>query len=130
MQLSEFYRLYEKSGIGNGAKSMREILTAVDLLILEQERPKMGWEAATPQARQWWSAFEEANKQDLFTVRELVQELARRGVTVDDFFGIFVHTGAQTMTDLLKEVDELVNARKMHSSITAFMAGGAASATA
>lgn len=93
------------------------MLAKIDRVLLDTERAKLGWEAASPQAKQYWKAFEDANAADLLTVRELATELTSRAVTVDDFFRVYVHTGAASVPELLAALDQLVLSRQRSGNI-------------
>ena len=117
LQLSEFHVLYRDAGLGVGAKDLTSMLAKIDRVLLDTERAKLGWEAASPQAKQYWKAFEDANAADLLTVRELATELTSRAVTVDDFFRVYVHTGAASVPELLAALDQLVLSRQRSGNI-------------
>ena len=111
MSLGEFHLHYEKTGLGNGSKNLNQVLKEIDLQLLEKDKNRIGWETCSYPARQWWDAFQAANASDLLTVRELIDELAKRNVSADDFFGVYVHSGASSMVELLREIDALVASR-------------------
>ena len=112
LQIGEFHVLYRDAGLGVGAKDLTSMLATIDRALLDRERAKLGWADATPQAKQYWKAFEDANGADLITVRELATELVSRQVSVDDFFRVSVHSGASSVSELLAALDDLVQARK------------------
>lgn len=111
LQIGEFHILYRDAGLGVGAKDLTSMLATIDRVLLDRERAKLGWTEASPQAKQYWKAFEDANGADLVTVRELAMELTARKVTVDDFFRVSVHSGAASVAELLAALDDLVQAR-------------------
>lgn len=117
LQIAEFHILYRDAGLGVGAKDLASMLATIDRVLLDRERAKLAWDEASPQAKQYWKAFEDANGSDLVTVRELAMELTSRGVTVDDFFRVSVHSGASSVAELLAALDDLVQARKRGAAI-------------
>ena len=102
MTLGEFYQMYVESGLDN----IDELIRAIDVNLLAQMRAALGFDTANQHARDWWAAFEEANKENTLVIIELSQELMGRGVSIEDFFSAYVHSDCNSVPELLQLLDK------------------------
>ena len=72
---------------------------------LEIAKNRVGWDETIGEAREYWIAFEQANKDNLVVVVELAQELAKRNLTITDFEHIVKVSDAETLGALWEYVD-------------------------
>lgn len=100
----EFYRIYASSGVSN----LDDLFGVIDNKVLGEMKAVLQWAQANDQAKDWWKAFEDANKSNTVTVIELCQELIKRGVTIENFFAAYVHSNATSIPGILQVLDELI----------------------
>lgn len=79
----------------------------VDLLF--EIKLKLDWYAASPNAKKWWEALEDANVHQMPFVVTLAEELLKRSVTIDDFYATFLESRSPNVYDTLDRLD--ANAR-------------------
>ncbi|MFN8391556.1 MAG: type IV secretory system conjugative DNA transfer family protein [Bdellovibrionota bacterium] len=108
VSLADFYQIYVNSGIDN----IDELIRVIDANLLSSLRMTLGWDTANQHARDWWLSFEEANKDNALTIIELGQELIRRNVTIEDFFGAYVHSDCNSVPELLNVLDQMLERAK------------------
>ena len=111
LTLTEFRGHYIRAGGDTGDMPLRTLLEGIDRVLLEERRDAMGWQTATSPAKQWWTAFEQANAHDKLMLLDLYRELSTRRLSIDDVFGVYVHGGASSITELLAQLDELIALR-------------------
>ena len=70
ISISDFYSTYVTSGIDN----VEDLIRHIDESLLAQFRTALGYSAANQHAKDWWLAFEEANKENTLVVIELSQD--------------------------------------------------------
>lgn len=116
LSLDDLWRAYEASGLGHGDKSLAAIEATLDGFVLEKLRIALGVESASSPARQWWNAFEAANQGQSGMVRELMHQLARRKVSIDDVFQVYVHLECHELSELLRGLDRLIEHRESNNS--------------
>lgn len=104
LSLGEFYSIYAASGVDN----VDELLRTIDLRLMEELRKRLGYDGCSQHAKDWWLAFEEANKTNAVVVIELGHELLRRNVTIEDFFGAYVHSDCNSVPEILNLLDQLI----------------------
>ena len=101
---NEFYSIYASSGVSN----LDDLFAIIDQRVLSEMKGVLQFSNASEQAKDWWKAFEDANKANTVTVIELCQELIKRGVTVESFFGAYIHSEATSIPAILQALDELI----------------------
>ncbi len=69
------------------------------------DKEKIKFAHARDQAKNWWIAFEEANKANFVVVEDLAQELAKRNSTVEEFFDAYVDSRKATIPSILAYMD-------------------------
>jgi hypothetical protein len=72
----------------------------------------LGYDIANQHARDWWLAFEEANRDNISVIVELCTELTARGMGIEEFFGVYVHSEAKSVPELLALIDRLIEERR------------------
>ena len=107
--ISEFYAIYASSGL----QDVPALLNAIDQHVYNEFKRKLEWDNTSDMAKEWWVAFEEANKENFPVVVELARELLRRGVTIEDFFNVYVHSDYETIPEILSVIDYLLQQGKI-----------------
>jgi len=92
----------------DGVSNLDELFMIIDQKVLAEMKAVLQYQNAGEQAKDWWKAFEEANKANTVTVIELCQELFKRGVTIESFFGAYIHSEATSIPGILQVLDELL----------------------
>jgi type IV secretory pathway TraG/TraD family ATPase VirD4 len=73
---------------------------------LEEVKIKqLDWENTTGDAKTWWDAFEEENKERLALVLKVCQEISSRGATITDFFLAYVYSNTDNIQATLSYLD-------------------------
>lgn len=112
MLLADFYQFYVTSGIDN----IDALMKAIDDSLLSQFRSALGYNTANQHARDWWKAFEDANRENVTVVMELAYELLKRGVSIDYFFAAYVNSESSSVPELLKALDALIESDRQKSA--------------
>jgi len=113
LTIGEFYQTY----VGSGVDNVEDLLRFIDANLMSQFRISLGYDSANQHARDWWLAFEEANKENILVVIELAHELLRRGVSIDDFFAAYVHSDCSSVPELLKVLDQSLEEIKRKNAL-------------
>src|SRR5262249_1930455 len=113
LSLAEFYSTYAASGVDN----VDELLRTIDLRLLEDLRKRLGYESSDQHAKDWWLAFEEANKTKTLVVIELAHELLRRSGTIQDFFSTYVHSDCNSVPEILNLLDQMIAKRRSEEAV-------------
>lgn len=106
---NEFYSIYASSGVSN----LDDLFAIIDQRVLAEMKSVLEISHASEQAKDWWKAFEDANKANTVTVIELCQELIKRGVTIESFFGAYIHSEASSIPAILQVLDEMIRNGKI-----------------
>ena len=112
MSLEELYNVFAASGV----QSVEELLKVVDQSKLAAVREQLNYETANQHARDWWLAFEEANRDNISVIVELCGELNARGMGIEEFFGVYVHSEAKSVPELLALIDRLIEEKRSSES--------------
>jgi len=76
--------------------------------ILAQARAFAWWQDAAPSARKWWKSLEELNSERRVLLLKLGYELKKRGVGLDTFFEVWLHSNIQDLGALVRHLDCLI----------------------
>ncbi len=90
----------------NGSADATNHATREELLNqLEEDKVQLGWLDTQGAAREWWIAFEEANKQNLSVILGLTKDLLRRTATITDFYKTYARSGLSSVEEVLGQLD-------------------------
>jgi tetratricopeptide (TPR) repeat protein len=75
------------------------------LLRLRDVKEKLGWQAATPPARDFWASLEKDNSHQVGRVLQIAEELAIRRATIDDYYQAYLFSNTDDVQANLCYID-------------------------
>ncbi|MCB0322619.1 MAG: type IV secretory system conjugative DNA transfer family protein, partial [Bdellovibrionales bacterium] len=84
-----------------GELSEQEVWSALE----EMKAKHLDWDNTTGDARKWWLAFEEENKNRIALVLKVGEEIQKRGATITDFFLAYVYSNTDNIQATLAYLD-------------------------
>lgn len=73
---------------------------------LTEQLQSMGWNELPDTTRHWWQAFIDHNAETPDAMLGLLQELSRRGATLEDFLRAYLTTDARTPVEILQALEQ------------------------
>ena len=107
--IADFYTVYATTG----NQDVVQILDIIDRNIYGELKKQLAWDSVSTAAKEWWTAFEEANKNNFLVIIELAKQLAKRDATIEDFYLTYVHSDLNTIPEILSVMDHLIAQGKM-----------------
>ena len=93
--------------------------------VLEELKVReLDWENTTGDARKWWDAFEDENRERIALVLKVAQEIAQRGATITDFFLAYVYSNTDNIQATLAYLDYTIHMRQNEDADSSGAAGG------
>ena len=81
--------------------SDKELWSALEEVKVKQ----LDWENTSGDARKWWEAFEEENKERIALVLKVAHEISKRQATITDFFLAYVYSNTDNIQATLAYLD-------------------------
>ena len=78
---------------------------------LSQAKHKIHFDEADKVAKEWWESLEALNKDQLHLVLKLAKELEYRGVGINEFFEVWLHSQLEDVEANLHQLDKLIQDR-------------------
>jgi len=104
--LAETLRKQQRASEAEPLLQRADALWKAQHAALAAKQQQMGWEQLQGPARQWWQIFFTLNAKQPDTVLILLDELAQRQATLEDFFQAYMDSGAESVLEILQALDE------------------------
>ncbi|MCC6933867.1 MAG: type IV secretory system conjugative DNA transfer family protein [Deltaproteobacteria bacterium] len=109
VSIADFYTVYATTG----NQDVTQILDMIDKNMYAELKKILSYSSMSKAGREWWAAFEEANKANFPIIIELAKQLAKREVTIEDFYLTYLHSDLSSIPEILGVMDHLIEQGKM-----------------
>ena len=87
--------------------------------MIEAKR-RIDWDNADTVAKEWWESLESLNKDQPLLVCKLAKELEKRGVSINDFFEVWLHSHLHDLEANLDHLDRLIQDQRAIGKVEGF----------